>query len=700
MKVNILKAIIRNLISSNSKVKKIVRIIFMLIFSSLLAEHLYSADVELSCKPFGFSGGGRFTDVEISPHDHQVVLVGSDVAGIFRSENGGNTFDFSSKGLSGFNVSSIAFHPGFRKNVLILADNGLYLSRDNGRSWEKLSEEVYYKERFCSSRLITFAGNKAYVGSDKGIFEIDFDKTPYIARHLGLENVHINALSYYNKLFIATVNGVYTYSDGEWSQLNEGLEGLHITDISSHQDGTIYAVEKDSGLYILENGRWISRPLGLLYLLMDIRNPLRFKAIGVDPKNSKYVLLGTHPERWPSRLFRSIDGGSNWEEVRNFVLDRTAVDLWSQGVNGIESIKFSPKSSNMIFIADWWNLWKSSDYGTSWNPVQNGLQNSVINDIKIDPHGSRRIYLATADNGLMVSEDRGKTWLRKTNGLPDGHAQEVEISKTNPNKLYLILNPWNKERGKIYVYKSIDGGNTWQDISFYGTYYGDNKGYVSFEVTNLEIDPLSDEIIYVASNGYGIYRSTDGGSSWAPIHHNIDVPYVKGPNALIALADGQNTLLYMSTLGGGIFKSKDRGDSWTKIVNRSDFAYGIAYYRDDPRKIVVALAEKKLLVSNDGGKTYSEIILPGSNPNHIASYSVSYSPVNPKIIVVGTLAYDFKEADGIFVSTDGGVSFRKARLPDNIPQVNVNTLSFSADNPEELYVGFNGIGVLKCRLRL
>lgn len=664
-------------------------------------------EIHVTWEPFGYSGGGRFTDVAVSMHTPHIVLVGSDVAGIFRSEDNGNSFELSTKGLKGFYVSSIAFHPTKKNYVFALTDWGFHVSRDSGKTWAIISEDIFYKTRFCSSHLISFSGRNIYVGSDKGLFEVVDNGGDFEIKLIGLSGIHINALTLSGqKVLVGTVKGAFIYANGKWAEFNDGFKAYppHVTDVYAHSDGTIYAVEKETGLYKLEGNKWTARPLNIhLSILTKIRKkPLQFKSLAVDHRDSRYIFLATHPEAWPTKVFRSCDGGKVWYEITKFKMEKTPVELWDYGVSNVEAITFSFRDSSELFLADWMNLWRSMDRGETWVPIQSGLQNSVINDIKPDDRSPNKVFISAADNGLSVTEDSGKTWRRAMTGVLDGHAQELEISRFDPNKLYLLMNPWKRDKNRVYVYKSTDGGASWKDIGFYakqpdGTLI---KPYVNFEATNIEIDPHSDDVIYVATNGYGIYCSTDGGNLWNPVHGKIDQPFVKGPNSLIATSQANKTVLYVSTMGSGVLKSGDKGITWQKLTPKYNFTFGMAVCQQDPNKILVALPEKRLLLSKDGGLNWNLITLPGERPDYVAAYTVAFHPDDSNVILVGTLAYNFKEAEGIYISLDSGNSFSKLPMPDNLPQVNIHTLNFSKIDPSILYVGFNGIGPFRCRLHL
>ncbi len=646
--------------------------------------------------PAGYSGGGRFTAVAVDPFDGRRVLVGSDVAGVLLSFDEGESFAPSGQGLTGFTVADIAFSPYEKNLVMVLTDDGLFVSPKGGESWSVVSHDLRYTKRCCTGHLLDFKGNTVFVGTDGGVFKVQRDATGswQFDRLAGLENHHIRAVAiHYETLFVGTDQGVFAY-EGAWTPRNAGFSKNppDIVDLVSHADGHLYAVEKEAGFFEWGGSQWFHRPVGsVMESLYKVRS---FKTLGVDPSDSSRIILGTYPESWPHRVLASQNRGWSWSLMDSFHIHPKAPQNWATAPTGLEAVAFSPQNPKMLFLADWWNIWKSTDAGQFWYSGYNGLQNTVINDIKQHPFNPDILYASAADNGLMISTDQGQTWQRRMSGLPDGHAQELEVSRKNPSKMYILLNPWKKDPGKIYVYRSLDGGNTWRDLSFRATTTTlPQFAYVSGESTSLEIDPESDDIVYVATNGYGIYRTSNGGMSWLPVHSSLPIHYVRGPQGLVCVPD-QPGHLYASTLGGGVYHSTDRGEHWQQVFAQEPMTFGLAVSsQPDGVRLVVGCPQKRVAISVDGGRSWRMTELPGQRPEHVATYAVAINPWNPQVILAATAAYDFKPADGVFLSHNGGHSFAYVPMPDNIPRINVLTAVFGSQ--EKVYIGFNGLGLYK-----
>jgi hypothetical protein len=210
--------------------------------------------------------------------------------------------------------------------------------------------------------------------------------------------------------------------------------------------------------------------------------------------------------------------------------------------------------------------------------------------------------------------------------------------------------------------------------------------------TNLELDPSSDDIVYVGTNGYGVFKTTSGGRDWEAASNGLATPFIKGPDALL-VHPGKPQTVFAATQSGGIYKSTDGARTWTATGPAGVFAFGMAVDPFNPSRIIVACAEKKLLLSENEGMTWRELRLPGKAPPHISAFAVAFHPGRQGEIYAGTLAYDCKAADGLFASHDGGRTFQSIAL--DVPQVSINDICISGGAQSTVYLGFNGTGLYR-----
>ncbi|MBF0495770.1 MAG: hypothetical protein HQK57_00670 [Deltaproteobacteria bacterium] len=658
---------------------------------------------QISLSPCGYEGGGRFTSIAIDPRHPEIIFIGSDVSGIYKSVDGGKSFQMKGQGLESFAVADILIHPDDSRQVFVLTDDGLYASPDGGETWLKHSEEIRYNSRQLGNNLILCSGGGLWVATpDNGVWQVELGGPTGRQAHRipGLEKFQVNCLSLLGpSVYAGTDRGVFRLIEEKWQPWSEGLDPdqREIVNMAAHPNGRLYVVEKRRGVYVWngEKMQWEARRLGLMQMAAD--RLAAFKLLGVAPQNPDLIFLGIYPETWPRLLYKSSDGGNSWKKITEFHFKPGAPETFAKGQMDLEKIAFSPGNPRRLYLTDWMNVWQSPDEGENWYQVHRGLQNTVINDIRVHPMAPARIFLAVADNGIVVSNDHGKTWKRKMTGLPDGHALQAAFSGQDPQKIYVLMNPWNKKEKKFFVYRSLNGGESWDDLSF--PVPGDplpKLGFVDGAATNLAVDPKNDDTVYLGANGYGVFKSVDGGKNWKRMNQGLTTPYIKGPRALMIDPENPKTI-YAGTLQGGVYQSINGGESWTPISPGHPFTFGMAIAPSNPSRLLVACAEKKMIISEDKGKTWKVVQLPGKAPAHITAYAVAVHPAHPNLVVVGTLAYSYKASDGLFVSRNGGVSFEPYPLGD-VPRVSVNVVEMPQWPECRFLVGLNGSGPFEGRM--
>ena len=231
-------------------------------------------------------------------------------------------------------------------------------------------------------------------------------------------------------------------------------------------------------------------------------------------------------------------------------------------------------------------VWKTNDYGRTWNPIFDREPTGSIGSIAIAPSDPRIIYVGSGEglqrpdlstgDGVYKSIDAGKTWTHL--GLRDGQQiPRIVVDPRNPNRLFVAVlgHPYgpNQERG---IYRSLDGGKTFERVLF----KDENTGG-SF----VDLDPANPQIVYAAmwearqgpwenaawsGTGGGIFKSIDGGATWRKLTNGLPSGDDGVVQANLAIAPSRPGRIYATVAGAhsiGIFRSEDAGESWTRATD-------------------------------------------------------------------------------------------------------------------------------------
>jgi photosystem II stability/assembly factor-like uncharacterized protein len=335
-----------------------------------------------------------------------------------------------------------------------------------------------------------------------------------------------------------------------------------------------------------------------------------------------------------------------------------------------------PDQPNVFYVGQVdGGVWKSDDYGRTWAPVFDNQPTQSIGAIAVAPSDSTVIYVASGEglhrpdlsvgDGIYRSSDAGKTWSHL--GLREGEQiPALAIDPTNPDRLFAAVlgHPYgpNPERG---IFRSEDGGKTWQKVLFKDDRTGGS---------DVVIDPRDPQIVYASlwqetlgpwedanaysGSGGGLFKSTDGGSTWTQLKNGLPDHLVQ-INVAIAASDPQRLYATLSTTsegayatgaGLGVYRSDDAGATWRKITDDPRPAMKIGGgdlpvpVVDPQNPDVVYSTSIVTCRSTDGGKTW--ISLRGA-PGGDDYQNMWINPRNPKILL---LVSD----QGAVVSVNGG----------------------------------------------
>jgi photosystem II stability/assembly factor-like uncharacterized protein len=283
-------------------------------------------------------------------------------------------------------------------------------------------------------------------------------------------------------------------------------------------------------------------------------------------------------------------------------------------------------------------LWKTSDGGTSWRPVTDGqIKSASVGAVAVAPSNPDVVYIGMGEvqlrgnilqgDGIYRSGDGGRTWQHR--GLaPTQAIARVRVHPTNPDLVYVAAlgHPFgpNQERG---VYRSRDGGANWEQILF----RSDSAGAV-----DLAMDPKNPAVLYASfwqvyrtpwklwSGGRwsGLFKSTDGGTSWTDITRNPGLPtgMLGRIGITVSPVDGNRLYAIVEAEDGGVFVSDDAGATWRRGNAERKLRQRAFYYSRlvaDPQvKDRVYVLNVGLWRSDDGGATFPTQVRVAHSDNH------------------------------------------------------------------------------------
>ena len=341
------------------------------------------------------------------------------------------------------------------------------------------------------------------------------------------------------------------------------------------------------------------------------------------------------------------------------------------GVAGDRNVSYVGAASGGIF--------KTEDAGVSWRPVFDSTDNSSVGALAIAPSNPRHVWAGTGEtflirpaeamgNGVYKSTNAGRSWTNM--GLQaTGRISRVIVDPGDTNTVYVAaLGNTHKPQQERGVYKTTDGGVTWERVLFVDTLTG---------CSDLAIDPQHPGTLYAAmwqitfntwqlnsgGPGSGIFKTTDGGRTWSRLTNglpggaahpvgktSVDVAYSQ-PNIVYSLIEDKDPALY---------RSEDGGASWKKMFTSHSMAQRASYYTrvrvstgnpDNVFTICVTVMESK-----NGGKSFNGTGENGDYRPGGDTHDMWFDPKDPSRAMVAH--------DGCMNMTfTGGKSWQNVNLP-------------------------------------
>jgi len=317
-------------------------------------------------------------------------------------------------------------------------------------------------------------------------------------------------------------------------------------------------------------------------------------------------------------------------------------------------------------------VWKTTDYGRIWTPIFDDQPTGSIGDVAVAPSDPNVVYVGSGEglqrpdlstgDGIYRSADAGKTWTHL--GLRDGQQiARMAVDPGDPDRVFAAVlgHPYgpNAERG---IFRSADGGRTWEKV----LYRDPDTGGM-----DVAIDPRDPRTVYAVlwsarqapwevgsswtlSRNNGLYKSTDGGTTWRPLTAGLPTAADGLGRIGIEVSRADPRRMYAvvgARRGGGLYRSDDAGESW-RLMNDDGRLWGrdgdFNEVRADPANPdVVYVANVVTWKSTDGGRTFVAFRgAPGGDDYH----RIWIDPGNPRVMLIAA-------DQGAIVTVNGGESW-------------------------------------------
>ncbi len=670
--------------------------------------------------------GGTITALAIDPQTPATLYAGTRVGGVFKSIDGGASWQAVNNGLvdasliaaarlsgqPGANVNALAIDPLTPANVYAAIGAGLFKSTDGGGSWRALTIErgivvsltidprtstTLYVSNWTTGHLLKSTdGGDTWRPISTGL-----------PQHLVVQALAINPQAP-STVYAAAGAGVFKSTDGgdNWHASGTGLTSRYHTSliIDPQSPTTIYVgatgwPTSPGGIFKSVDGGEHWSATGNTGLTPDV------EILAIDPRTPTTLFavagIGWSPMA-PAGLFKSTDGGGSWLSI--------SAGLTPHAVN---SLVVDPQTPSTLYAGNSIGVFTSPNGGGSWRAINAGLSKLDLRPVTlaIDPQTPTTVY-ASASYAVYKSTDGGGSWRPVGISLDTALGWSVSVLAVDPKTPTTIYAGTNGAG----VFKSMDGGSSWRSTS---------AGLSKLDVEALVIDPQTPTIVYAGTKlrvrAYGVYfdeepsgvfKSTDGARSWVAINTGLPVGMhvlalaidLQSPTTVYAsISQNPDSLWPPSPISSyGVYKSTNGGNTWNRVGQSSNITAVLAI---DPRTPDILYASGLTFVplpepgtvspgvfkSADGGRSWRTI---DTGLTNLHANVVAVDPNTPTTVYLGTREWPGQAHGGVFKSTDGGSTWQAINA--GLTDFNILALVIDPRTPSTIYATTrDGVFVLR-----
>lgn len=618
-----------------------------------------------------------------------IILVFSLSASIYSNTDSVRFNGWQTIGPLGGDIRAITIDPKDKNRLYITTlDSQIYTSADAGKTWRFLT--AFSRPQVALDNILVDVedSNMIYVSGHRHrapggfIYSKDAGQTWKEAKDLKNEPVHALAQSNTNpNILIAGGDGkvFISYNRGEdWKRITDD----NVAFSKQIVDSAAFDPKDANTIYIGTTWRpYKSTDGGKTWKLISkgMIDDSDIFAIDIDPKNPDHLVTSAC-----SGIYESLNGGELWAKIQG---------IPSQS-RRTKAIVRNPAGNGGVYAGTTEGFWMSADNGKSW--ALTSQREMEVNSIAVHPSEPNKIYIATNNYGIMVSNDGGKNFSIQNGNFTSRFMHQIVPDIEHPNRYYATTN--NTATGGGFIFISDDGGQTWSPST-------KNLSVIRVIPFSLLQDKASPDTIYIGTN-QGIYRSLDRGKSWNPItvkaapapkkktvkgkttakvttaaNTTTTAPTVKRIpvlkdtiNELKYTNDGKNGIL--AATDSGLYRTYNISTGWEKLSfgeGVSERVFVVSTSTAQPSTIWAGTERSGLIVSKDSGVTWQRI---GDIANDVSIKAIEIDPQNPNRIYIGT-------DQTFYLSRDGGATF--VRRGGGLAVGNFNTILINPNNTNEVY---------------
>lgn len=607
--------------------------------------------------------GGRIRSILIHPDNPNTMWIGAASGGIWRTNNGGNTWFPIDDFLPSLNVTSLVMDPA-NTNILYASTGegfgnfwpdvpgaGIFKSIDGGTTWNQLAETNNDNFRWVT-RL-------AHHPQQAGVL---------------FATTRQGSLNNWSGTIYKSINGGET-----WINVMNTASPAYDVKIHKTNHSIVYVGTATGFLRSTSNGdanTWVIESTGAANKLPGITQRVEI-AVGTNNPNVVYVSL----ERINGEIWRSTDAGNTWSLRStgfNYCLGNTN-QCWYDN-----AIWVNPFDSDFIVVGGI-DLWRSTDGGQNltqisrWQDYHNG---GNANSAHADHHfivehpnfnnTTNRIVFFGNDGGIQkatniatVSTNNGWTNLANNLGIT-----QFYTGAASPSGDMIIGG--SQDNSFMYLSNQNGTSNWIQPIT------GDGA--------DCAVDFRNSDTLYASTQRMRIRKSVDGGLNWTLVTTGITESGTNNAPFIGTFLMDPNNARRLFALTSRIYRTNNGANSWFPVrgtIAGNFFASAIDIAKNNSQRIMAGYTNGTISISTNGGTIWADVNV--GTPNRMIN-AIAINPANENEAIVAYAGYN---ANNLWRTTDGGNSWTSisGNAPNSLPELPINTVTFDLLNPNKIYIG-------------